>query len=231
MVKYLLTILFCLLFFVPVLLSQKKTAIPDGEFEEQVTKTGVQVLDVRTAGEYAASHIKNSLQADWLDNKQFKERVQYLDKAHPVYVYCGSGVRSKDAAKWLRQEGFQQVFELQNGFISWKKNNRPVEIDSAVNQMSLTEYQALLKTSSVSLVDFGAKWCPPCKKMEPVLEQLQKDLSGKFTLIKVDAGVHTGIMQQLKVENIPTFILYKNGKETWRKNGLVSLEEFKSQLQ
>ena len=131
-----------LLFFVPVLLSQKKTVIPDGEFEEQVTKTGVQVLDVRTAGEYAASHIKHSLQADWLNNKQFKERVQYLDKAHPVYVYCGSGVRSNDAAKWLRQEGFQQVFELQNGIISWKKNNRPVEIDSAVNQMSLAEYQA-----------------------------------------------------------------------------------------
>jgi rhodanese-related sulfurtransferase len=231
MVKYLLTILFFLLFFVPVLLSQKKTAIPDGEFEEQITKPGVQVLDVRTAGEYASSHIKNSLQADWLDNKQFKERVQYLDKARPVYVYCGSGVRSKDAAKWLRQEGFQQVLELQNGFISWKKNNRPVEIDSVVNQMSLTDYQALLKTSSVSLVDFGAKWCPPCKKMEPVLEQLQKDLPGKFNLIKVDAGVHTNIMQQLKVEILPTFILYKNGKETWRKDGLVSLEEFKSQLQ
>ena len=157
--------------------------------------------------------------------------MKHLDKAQPVYVYCGSGVRSNDAAKWLRHDGFQQVFELQNGFIAWKKNNRPVEIDTVVDQMSLADYQDILKTSSVLLVDFGAKWCPPCKKMEPVLEQLQKDLSGKFTLIKVDAGVHTDIMQQLKIENIPTFILYKSGKETWRKNGLVSLDEFKSQLQ
>ena len=76
MIKYLLTFLFFLLFFAPVLLSQKKTAIPDGEFEKQISNPGVQVLDVRTAGEYAASHIKNSLQADWLNKRRIYRKSE-----------------------------------------------------------------------------------------------------------------------------------------------------------
>ena len=66
--------------------------------------------------------------------------------------------------------------------------------------------------------------------MEPVLEQLQKELPAKFSLVKIDAGAHTNIMNQLGVNALPTFIVYKNGQETWRKDGLITLEEFKSQL-
>jgi thioredoxin-like negative regulator of GroEL len=76
------------------------------------------------------------------------------------------------------------------------------------------------------LVDFGATWCPPCKKMEPVLATLQQKAAGKYNLVKIDGGVHLTIMQQLKVEALPTFIIYKNGKEVWRKQGIVNLEEF-----
>jgi rhodanese-related sulfurtransferase len=211
--------------------SQKNSLLSPSEFEKQISQAGIQVLDVRTSEEYVSGHIKNALQADWLKREEFKDRVQYLDKTKPIYVYCGSGVRSSAAAKWLSSNGFQHVSELESGFIAWKKNNKPIESEIEVTQLSMAEYHSLLDTSSPVLIDFGAKWCPPCKKMEPVLEQLQKDLSTKFILIKVDAGVHTKIMQQLQVEKLPTFILYKNARETWRKEGLVSLEEFKSNIE
>jgi thioredoxin-like negative regulator of GroEL len=80
------------------------------------------------------------------------------------------------------------------------------------------------------LVDFGAAWCPPCKKMEPILNQLQQDLKGKFLLAKVDGGIQTNIMKQLKVEAIPTFIIYGNGKELWRYQGVTDINELKKQL-
>ena len=215
----------------PGAFSQKKNILAPGEFEQQINKGGIQILDVRTSQEYFGGHIKNSLQADWLNRKQFNERVQHIDKTKPLFVYCGSGVRSNDAAKWLRDEGFQWVFELQNGFIAWKNNNRPIESDTAIKQMSMADYQSLLNTSSLLLIDFGAKWCPPCKKMESVLQELQTEFQGKFELIKIDAGIHTDIMQQLRVEKIPSYILYKDGKAIWRKDGLVSLEEFRSLIQ
>ena len=48
--------------------------------------------------------------------------------------------------------------------------------------------------------------------------------------MKVDAGVHTDIMKELNIEPIPLFIIYKKGKEVWRKQGIISKDEFISQL-
>ena len=210
--------------------SQKKL-LPVKEFEKQINQKEIQLLDVRTSEEYSAGHIKTSLHADWLNKEEFIDRVQHLDKTEPLYVYCGSGVRSSEAAKWLRTDGFQNVLELENGFISWRKNNKEIEADTAFTQMTMEEYHALINSSPVLLIDFGAKWCPPCKKMDPVLQQLQNDLSETFLLMKIDGGMHTEIMKKLHVEKLPTFIVYKEGKEIWRKQGLVSIEEFKSHLQ
>jgi len=55
-----------------------------------------------------------------------------------------------------------------------------------------------------------------------------KDLN--FILIKVDAGLHTDVMKALNIEPIPVFIVYKNGVETWRQQGIVKKEDLKKQL-
>ena len=116
-------------------------------------------------------------------------------------------------------------------FLDGKKNNNPLEADISSNQLTKVEYDSLVATSPVVLIDFGAKWCPPCKKMEPVLQQLQSDLSGKFVLHKIDGGIQTDIMRQLDIEELPTFIIYKEGKEVWRKTGLETLDGLKTNLQ
>ena len=66
--------------------------------------------------------------------------------------------------------------------------------------------------------------------MEPVLEAFMKQNSKKLTLVKMDGGIETALMKSLNVEALPTFILYKNGKEVKRKQGLVTQEEFNSWL-
>ena len=125
---------------------------------------------------------------------------------------------------------YSNVQELKGGLTAWKVNNKPVEGIPAIKQMTMVEYTQLSKSQNKVLVDFGAEWCPPCKKMEPVLSQLQKELKGSFNLAKVDGGIHIDVMKELKVEAIPTFILYHNGKETWRKQGVVDINELKKQL-
>lgn len=210
--------------------AQKKPVLSPVKFQEEISAAGIQVLDVRTMEEYTIGHIKNSLQADWLDSKQFHDRTQHLDKSRPLYVYCASGARSADAAKKLRKQGFE-VYELQNGITGWNRNNLPLERDAVTEQMTMAQYMEMVKSSATVLIDFGAKWCPPCKKMEPILEQLQKEAGTKFSFVKIDAGVHTEIMKAMNVQTIPAFLIYKNGKETWRKEGLVTLDELKSNIQ
>ena len=80
------------------------------------------------------------------------------------------------------------------------------------------------------MVDVSAEWCPPCKKMEPVIAELLQELSNQFQLVKVDGGVDVEVMKKIKASVLPTFIIYKDGKEIWRKEGVVDLEILKSNL-
>lgn len=186
----------------------------------------VQILDVRTPSEYKSGHIKSAFLADWLQKDEFKRRVGFLDKSKPVAVYCAAGPRSEKAALWLSENGFSNVVYLKGGFTKWKMEGKPFEAEQEVTQLSRTEYDNYLSAFDLVLVDFGAVWCPPCKKMEPVLDSLQNEMKNKFKLTNIDAGVNTEIMKELKVDVLPTFILYKKGKEVWRKEGLVAKSEF-----
>ena len=210
--------------------AQNLRALQPDDFEKGLSKDEVQVLDVRTSAEYKNGHIKSAFQADWTNIDQFKERVQYLDKNKPVFVYCASGGRSSAAAKWLLDEGFLNVTNLKGGITAWKLNNKAIEGAPVVEQMKMDNYIATIQTSENVLVDFGAEWCPPCKKMEPVLKQLETELDGQFKLVKIDGGIHTALMQALEVDGLPFFIIYKNGKETWRKKGVVPFHELKNNL-
>lgn len=211
--------------------AQTPPVLPPEDFERSLSNPEVQLLDVRTAGEYQNAHIKNSLQADWVNTEQFKDRVQYLDKSKPVMVYCAVGGRSHSAAEWLRNNGYTNVQELKGGLTAWRALNMPTEGVPSIRQMTIKEYDDLVKSHKNILVDFGAEWCPPCKKMEPVLSQLQNELKTTFKLVKIDGGIHTDIMKQLNVNSLPVFIIYKNGKETWRKQGIAEISEFKTQLE
>lgn len=208
----------------------QNTQLPPGEFEQAINGKDIQLLDVRTADEYKAGHIAHSLQANWNNQQEFTNRAQHLDKTKPLYVYCGTGVRSKAAAEWLRNNGYTSVNELTGGFVKWKADGKPVEGMPAEKPMTLQQFTLAVSGTGITLVDIGATWCPPCRKMEPVLNQLQQELPGKFTLLKVDAGIHTDVVKQVKATEFPTFIMYKNGKELWRKQGIVELEELKREI-
>lgn len=209
--------------------AQQKDLTPD-EFEKGISNNNIQILDVRTQEEYNSGHIKNALLADWTKRQVFEERVKSLDKNKPVYTYCLVGGRSSAAAARLREEGFTQVYNLQGGIKSWKEAAKPVEDVQKVKQITLQEYLKSIPANHTVLVDIGAVWCPPCKKMEPVLKELTQTHGSKFKLMQIDGGAQETLAKELNAAAFPTFIIYKNGKEVWRKEGIVSKEELLSQL-
>ena len=199
-------------------------------FEQKIIAGGVQVLDVRTAGEYSGSHLKNVMLADWTNKAQFEERVKYLDKNKTLLVYCAAGGRSGQAAVWLKEQGFKEVVNLQGGITAWNAAGKPVVREGGAVELSTAAFNATVASSGIVLVDIGAAWCPPCKKMEPILDELSKTLQGKYTLLKVDGGNDATVMKELGAVILPTFMVYKNGKLSWKKEGIATLEELKSAL-
>lgn len=224
---------FLLLFFVTVSCNAQPDSVTQtnpGDFEKGISVTGIQVLDVRTDTEFKTGHIKNALLANWNDQVQFLDRVQYINKDKPVYIYCLAGVRSAAAAKWMRENDFKKVIELEGGINAWKKESKPLEGNSNEPQMTIEQYWAKIPADKTTLVDFGATWCPPCVKMAPMIDELEKINNPNLVVIKIDGGIHTDIMKQLNIEPIPVFVIYKNRKELWRKEGIVTKEELLTQL-
>ena len=73
------------------------------------------VMDVRTAGEYAAGHIKQAVNIDYYGTT-FQNQLGALDKKKTYLIYCGSGTRSGKTLEIMKNMGFSQVYNLMYGF-------------------------------------------------------------------------------------------------------------------
>ena len=218
-----------LLFFLTLLIhpfAQNKELSPE-LFRDSLQNKGIQLLDVRTSEEFNQGHIANAFQADWNNLEQFKERTASLDKHKPLYVYCLAGSRSAAAQKWLIQQGFETVYNLRGGMNAWNLEDLPVEGKKEVQQIALTEFMASIPTDRTVLVDIGAEWCPPCKKMSPIVTELSQE----YPVIYVDGGSQTQLAKDLGASVFPTFIAFKDGKEAKRITGVCSKEELQKLLE
>ena len=75
--------------------------------------------------------------------------------------------------------------------------------------------------SGVTLVDFWAEWCGPCKMIAPVLDELAATYEGKAKIGKVDVDSASGLAQEFSVSSIPTLIVMKDGVEVNRFIGVT----------
>ncbi|MFO0745066.1 MAG: thioredoxin family protein [Myxococcota bacterium] len=81
------------------------------------------------------------------------------------------------------------------------------------------------------LVDFTAAWCAPCRAMEPVLDQLSKDLGGKVAFAEVRADDEPHIAQAFGVQAFPTFMVFRDGAPVARHVGAVSKARLRAWLE
>jgi len=99
---------------------QKEQMVTQKIWKELVAEDhNPQILDVRTAEEFAEGHVHGAVNMDFYAN-DFMDQVNTLHKDHPVYIYCHSGGRSARAIDLMSAAGFNQVYDLQGGFSSWE---------------------------------------------------------------------------------------------------------------
>lgn len=82
----------------------------------------------------------------------------------------------------------------------------------------------ILKSDKPVLVDFWAPWCMPCKLIAPIVEKLAEELKGKVSVLKSNVDESPDIATELSIMNIPTLVLFKDGKEVSRIIGVNSKE-------
>lgn len=92
-------------------------------------------------------------------------------------------------------------------------------------------YDELIQTSPVVVVEFYATWCPHCQRMMPVVEEIKELLDGQAEIYPLDIDQNAEISEEQGVESTPTFIIYRNGREMWRQSGEMDGQFLLSKIQ
>jgi thioredoxin len=209
--------------------SKNITNIDPKAFSEKITATpNAQIIDVRTPQEFAAGHLDNAVNIDWLGDN-FVTNAEKLDKTKPVFVYCKTSNRSPQAAKKLEELGFTTIYNMQGGLLKWDAEGFSKPTDRIIGVCS-QEFAELLNTDKKVLIDFYAEWCAPCKKMTPYLLKMQKDLADKVVIIRLNADENPTLVKEMKIMELPTLLIYENKELKWKHSGFISEEDLKKQL-
>ena len=203
------------------------------EFKTLIQEGGV-LLDVRTHQEVAKGHIPNASIIDFYDI-DFERKIALIQKDKAVYVYCKSGGRSAKAAEMLLALGQKKVYNLSGGFMAWENQGHPVrefeaQFDENIHSLSIAEFQSVLTNNETVLVDFHTQWCVPCKKMAPIIDELEVELANSVKVLRIDMDVSKKLAKNFEVISVPTFILFDTGVVQWRHSGIIEKEEIKTVL-
>lgn len=94
----------------------------------------------------------------------------------------------------------------------------------------MENFNDIINGNQLTLVDFFATWCGPCKQMHPVLEQLKASEGENLRIIKLDVDKNEALASAYRILSVPTLMLFRNGELLWRQSGAMSLADLKALL-
>lgn len=110
--------------------------------------------------------------------------------------------------------------------------NKPAHMNVDVRATTDKTFESdVLKSKEPVLVDFYATWCPPCKRMAPVVDEVANQFAGKAKVFKVDVDQNPMLSQALRIESIPTLVVFKDGKPVGANTGLMPKSELVSMVE
>ena len=88
-----------------------------------------------------------------------------------------------------------------------------------------------IKKYDTIVVDCWAPWCSPCRTIEPIIQELAKEMQGKIAFGKLDVDKNKLIILKYQIKRIPTLLVFKNGKLDYKLIGLMSKNILKQKLE
>ena len=94
----------------------------------------------------------------------------------------------------------------------------------------MEKFNEMINGEQLTLVDFFATWCGPCKMMHPILEQLKEKMGDDIRILKVDVDKNEALSMQYRIQSVPTLMLFKKGEMVWRQSGAMRLADLKATI-
>ena len=89
----------------------------------------------------------------------------------------------------------------------------------------MEKFNDIINREQLTLVDFFATWCGPCKQLHPVLEQLKHQLGDSIRIVKLDVDKNEALAAAYRIQSVPTLMLFRSGQVIWRQSGALRLND------
>ena len=83
------------------------------------------------------------------------------------------------------------------------------------------KFNEIISQEQLTLVDFYADWCGPCKTLSPILKEVKSVLKDDVKIIKINVDQHQDLASEFMVRGVPTMLLFKKGQMLWRQSGVL----------
>ena len=91
-----------------------------------------------------------------------------------------------------------------------------------VQKIDINSFGTEVKNSGkVTIVDFFADWCGPCRKLSPIIEEIEQELGEKVKFTKINTDENIELAREYQISGIPTLLVFKNGEMVERMVGLM----------
>jgi rhodanese-related sulfurtransferase len=195
----------------------------------------LQVIDLRSPEAYLEAHLPGAVNIDQ-NSPTFEKELAGLNPELPVYFYCANGLNSAQVIKKLSKKPYPKIYDITGGYAAWSGAGKKVlQVDRVARPEAVTrmEYDAMIKKTELMLLQFSPSSVDPSvlKRMESMVFGIVKRNEGELKFKKYNYRDQVSLARDLKVNNLPTLILYRQGEEVWRFEGMPEKSEIEEAIQ
>lgn len=96
---------------------------------------------------------------------------------------------------------------------------------------AVSTFEEFTTTHKIILFDFYADWCEPCKMLDEILKEVDKDLTAEVLICKIDIDKNPALQKHFAIMSVPTLMIYKDSTMSWRMPGFELAQDLKKRIE